>query len=315
MPSPNVKTGAERHPEKRRNPDRPQPRRPEWLRVKAPRDGAFTETTRLMRELDLVTVCEEAACPNIGECWSQKHATMMILGSVCTRACAFCNVATGRPDLLDPHEPEHVGQAVARLGLRHVVITSVDRDDLNDGGATHFAQTIIAIRASSPDTTIEILTPDFLRKDNAIDIIVEAKPDVFNHNMETVGRLYRAIRPGARYEHSLNILADVKRADPSIFTKSGIMVGLGETDEDVYSIMDDLRAADVDFMTIGQYLQPTPKHAAVERFVTPEQFSAYADAGTQKGFLMMASTPLTRSSYHADADFAALREARERALA
>jgi len=315
MPSPNIKTGAQRHPEKRRNPDRPQPRRPEWLRVKAPRDGAFTETTKLMRELDLVTVCEEAACPNIGECWSQKHATMMILGSVCTRACAFCNVATGRPDLLDPHEPEHVGQAVARLGLRHVVITSVDRDDLDDGGATHFAHTIKAIRQSSPDTTIEILTPDFLRKDNAIDIIVEAKPDVFNHNMETVARLYRAIRPGARYEHSLKILADVKRADPSIFTKSGIMVGLGETDDDVYGIMDDLRAADVDFMTIGQYLQPTPKHAVVERFVTPEQFSAYAEAGTQKGFLMMASTPLTRSSYHADADFAALREARERALA
>jgi len=315
MPSPNIKTGAERHPEKRRNPDRPQPRRPEWLRVKAPRDGAFTETTKLMRELDLVTVCEEAACPNIGECWSQKHATMMILGSVCTRACAFCNVATGRPDLLDPHEPEHVGQAVARLGLRHVVITSVDRDDLDDGGATHFAHTIKAIRQSSPDTTIEILTPDFLRKDNAIDIIVEAKPDVFNHNMETVARLYRAIRPGARYEHSLKILADVKRADPSIFTKSGIMVGLGETDDDVYGIMDDLRAADVDFMTIGQYLQPTPKLAVVERFVTPEQFSAFAEAGTQKGFLMMASTPLTRSSYHADADFAALREARERALA
>ena len=315
MPSPNIKTGAQRHPEKRRNPDRPQPRRPEWLRVKAPRDGAFTETTKLMRELDLVTVCEEAACPNIGECWSQKHATMMILGSVCTRACAFCNVATGRPDLLDPHEPEHVGQAVARLGLRHVVITSVDRDDLDDGGATHFAHTIKAIRQSSPDTTIEILTPDFLRKGNAIDIIVEAKPDVFNHNMETVARLYRAIRPGARYEHSLKILADVKRADPSIFTKSGIMVGLGETDDDVYGIMDDLRAADVDFMTIGQYLQPTPKHAVVERFVTPEQFSAYAEAGTQKGFLLMASTPLTRSSYHADADFAALREARERALA
>jgi len=315
MPSPNIKTGAERHPEKRRNPDRPQPRRPEWLRVKAPRDGAFTETTRLMRELDLVTVCEEAACPNIGECWSQKHATMMILGSVCTRACAFCNVATGRPDLLDPHEPEHVGQAVARLGLRHVVITSVDRDDLDDGGATHFAHTIKAIRQSSPDTTIEILTPDFLRKNKAINIIVEAKPDVFNHNMETVARLYRAIRPGARYEHSLKILADVKRADPSIFTKSGIMVGLGETDDDVYGIMDDLRAADVDFMPIGQYLQPTPKHAVVERFVTPEQFSAYAEAGTQKGFLMMASTPLTRSSYHADADFAALREARERALA
>ncbi len=314
MPSPNVKTGADRHPEKRKNPDRPQPRRPDWLRVKAPRDGAFSETTKLMRELNLVTVCEEAACPNIGECWSQKHATMMILGSVCTRACAFCNVATGKPDRLDPHEPDHVGEAVARLGLRHVVITSVDRDDLEDGGATHFAHTITAIRQRSPDTTIEILTPDFLRKDNALDIIVDAKPDVFNHNMETVSRLYRAIRPGARYAHSLQVLADVKRADPSIFTKSGIMVGLGETDEDVYGIMDDLRDADVDFMTIGQYLQPTPKHAVVDRFVTPEQFSAYAEAGKDKGFLMMASTPLTRSSYHADADFAALRQAREAAL-
>lgn len=315
MPSPNIKKGAERHPEKRRNPDRPQPRRPDWLRVKAPQAGAFSETRELMRELNLVTVCEEAACPNIGECWSQKHATMMILGSVCTRACAFCNVATGRPDLLDPHEPEHVAQAVARLGLRHVVITSVDRDDLEDGGAEHFAQTITAIRAASPDTTIEILTPDFLRKDNALEVVVAAKPDVFNHNMETVERLYRPIRPGAQYAHSLNLLAEVKKLDSSIFTKSGIMVGLGETDDEVYEMMDHLRGAEVDFMTIGQYLQPTPKHAVVERFVTPEQFSDYAKKGSEKGFLMMSSTPLTRSSYHADADFAQLKAARDAEIA
>ncbi len=315
MPSPNIKKGAERHPEKRRNPDRPQPRRPDWLRVKAPQAGAFSETRELMRELNLVTVCEEAACPNIGECWSQKHATMMILGSVCTRACAFCNVATGRPDLLDPHEPEHVAQAVARLGLRHVVITSVDRDDLEDGGAEHFAQTITAIRAASPDTTIEILTPDFLRKDNVLEVVVAAKPDVFNHNMETVERLYRPIRPGAQYAHSLNLLAEVKKLDSSIFTKSGIMVGLGETDDEVYEMMDHLRGAEVDFMTIGQYLQPTPKHAVVERFVTPEQFSDYAKKGSEKGFLMMSSTPLTRSSYHADADFAQLKAARDAEIA
>ena len=315
MPTPNLKTGADRHPEKRRNPDRPQPHRPDWLKVRMPKAGLFSETKKLMRELDLVTVCEEAACPNIGECWSQKHATMMILGSVCTRACAFCNVATGRPDLLDPHEPEHVAQAVARLGLDHVVITSVDRDDLDDGGAEHFAQTVRAIRAARAETTIEILTPDFLKKDGAIDIILSEPPDVFNHNMETVPRLYPSVRPGARYFHSLSVLSEIKRKSPSIFTKSGIMVGLGEDDDEVSQIMDDLRSADVDFMTIGQYLQPTPKHAAVDRFVTPEQFTAYADTGRAKGFLMMASTPLTRSSYHADADFAELRAARDAQLA
>ena len=314
MPSPNLTKGAARHPEKRRNEDKPQPRRPDWLRVKAPRAGAFSETKRLMRDLDLVTVCEEAACPNIGECWANKHATMMILGSVCTRACAFCNVATGRPDLLDPHEPDHVAEAVARLGLRHVVITSVDRDDLDDGGAAHFAQTIAAIRLSSPETTIEVLTPDFLRKEGAVEQVVAAKPDVFNHNMETVERLYKPVRPGARYAHSLDVLKQVKTLNPSIFTKSGIMVGLGETDDEVAEMMDHLRAVDVDFMTIGQYLQPTPKHAAVERFVTPDQFAAYAEWGQEKGFLMMASTPLTRSSYHADADFAALQKERNRRL-
>jgi len=268
-----------------------------------------------MRAHNLVTVCEEAACPNIGECWSQKHATMMILGSVCTRACAFCNVATGRPDLLDPHEPENVAKAVAKLGLQHVVITSVDRDDLDDGGAQHFADTIKFIRLYSASTTIEILTPDFLRKPGALEIVVEARPDVFNHNMETVPRLYRSIRPGARYFHSLSILQQVKQLDASIFTKSGIMVGLGESDEEVGQIMDDLRGADVDFMTIGQYLQPTPKHAAVDRFVEPATFENYARIGKSKGFLLMASTPLTRSSYHADDDFAALRDARNLALA
>jgi lipoic acid synthetase len=315
MPQPNSKTGAARHPEKRRNPDRPQPARPDWLRVRAPQSGAFEETRQLMRDLDLVTVCEEAACPNIGECWAKKHSTMMILGSVCTRACAFCNVATGRPDLLDPHEPENVAVAVARLGLAHVVITSVDRDDLDDGGAAHFARTIAAVRAASPVTTIEVLTPDFLRKPGALERVAEARPDVFNHNLETVPRLYPSVRPGARYFHSLSILAAVKKLDASIFTKSGIMVGLGEEDEEVLQVMDDLRSADVDFMTIGQYLQPTPKHAPVDRFVTPDQFSHYDKTGQAKGFLMMASTPLTRSSYHADSDFAALRSARQAALA
>jgi len=313
MPQINTSKGAARHPEKRKNPDRPQPRRPEWLRVKAPVSAAYAETRSLMREQNLVTVCEEAACPNIGECWAQKHATMMILGSVCTRACAFCNVATGRPDLLDPHEPENVGKAVAKLGLRHVVITSVDRDDLDDGGAQHFAEVILAIRRLSPETTIEVLTPDFLRKDGAVEIVVAARPDVFNHNMETVPRLYPSIRPGARYFHSLSILQKVKLLDPKIFTKSGIMVGLGETDGEVGQLMDDLRSADVDFMTIGQYLQPTPKHAVVERFVEPEIFAQYAKLGAGKGFLLMSSTPLTRSSYHADADFAALQAARNAA--
>ena len=311
MPELNTRKGAARHPEKQKNPDRPQPRRPEWLRVKAPVSKAYNETRKLMRAHNLVTVCEEAACPNIGECWSQKHATMMILGSVCTRACAFCNVATGRPDLLDPHEPENVGKAVATLGLKHVVITSVDRDDLDDGGAQHFAQTISAIRAQSPDTTIEVLTPDFLRKDGAVEIVVAARPDVFNHNMETVARLYPAIRPGARYFHSLSVLHKVKTLDPSIFTKSGIMVGLGETDEEVSQLMDDLRSADVDFMTIGQYLQPTPKHAEVVRFVTPENFTHYSKTGRSKGFLLISATPLTRSSYHADQDFAELQAARQ----
>ena len=311
MPELNTRKGAARHPEKQKNPDRPQPRRPEWLRVKAPVSKAYNETRKLMRAHNLVTVCEEAACPNIGECWSQKHATMMILGSVCTRACAFCNVATGRPDLLDPHEPENVGKAVATLGLKHVVITSVDRDDLDDGGAQHFAQTISAIRAQSPDTTIEVLTPDFLRKDGAVEIVVAARPDVFNHNMETVPRLYHSIRPGARYFHSLSVLHKVKTLDPSIFTKSGIMVGLGETDEEVGQLMDDLRSADVDFMTIGQYLQPTPKHAEVARFVTPENFTHYSKTGRSKGFLLISATPLTRSSYHADQDFAELQAARQ----
>jgi len=315
MPEVNKRKGAERHPEKRKNPDRPQPHRPPWLRVKAPVSAAYGETRALMRDLNLVTVCEEAACPNIGECWAQKHATMMILGSVCTRACAFCNVATGRPDLLDPHEPEHVGTAVARLGLRHVVITSVDRDDLADGGAQHFADTIAAVRQLSPGTTIEVLTPDFLRKEGAVEIVVAARPDVFNHNMETVPRLYPSIRPGARYANSLSVLQQVKALDPSIFTKSGIMVGLGESDDEVGMLMDDLRAADVDFMTIGQYLQPTPKHAPVDRFVTPETFADFTRMGADKGFLLMSSTPLTRSSYHADADFAALQAARQARLA
>lgn len=314
MPQINTRKGAERHPEKQKNPDRPQPRRPDWLRVKAPVSKAYNETRELMRAHNLVTVCEEAACPNIGECWSQKHATMMILGSVCTRACAFCNVATGRPDLLDPHEPENVGAAVATLGLKHVVITSVDRDDLDDGGAQHFADTIGAIRAQSPTTTIEVLTPDFLRKKGAVEIVVAARPDVFNHNMETVPRLYPAIRPGARYFHSLAVLQKVKTLDPSIFTKSGIMVGLGETDEEVGQLMDDLRSAEVDFMTIGQYLQPTPKHAEVARFVTPDIFTQHSKTGRAKGFLLISATPLTRSSYHADQDFADLQAARRAML-
>jgi lipoic acid synthetase len=314
MPQINTRKGAERHPEKQKNPDRPQPRRPDWLRVKAPVSKAYNETRKLMRAHNLVTVCEEAACPNIGECWSQKHATMMILGSVCTRACAFCNVATGRPDLLDPHEPENVGAAVATLGLKHVVITSVDRDDLDDGGAQHFADTISAIRAQSPTTTIEVLTPDFLRKEGAVEIVVAARPDVFNHNMETVPRLYPSIRPGARYFHSLAVLHKVKTLDPSIFTKSGIMVGLGETDEEVGQLMDDLRSAEVDFMTIGQYLQPTPKHAEVVRFVTPDIFTQYSKTGQAKGFLLISATPLTRSSYHADQDFTDLQAARRAML-
>jgi lipoic acid synthetase len=304
-----------RHPEKAGRPDNPPPRKPAWIRVKAPVSREYHETRTLMRRLNLRTVCEEAACPNIGECWTQRHATVMILGSVCTRACAFCNVATGRPDQLDPHEPEHVAEAVAELGLAHVVVTSVDRDDLPDGGAEHFAQVIESIRRRAPETTIEVLTPDFLRKAGAIETVVAARPDVYNHNLETVPRLYPTIRPGARYFHSLRLLARVKEMDPSIFTKSGIMVGLGEERGEVYQVMDDLRAAEVDFLTIGQYLQPTPKHAAVDRFVTPDEFASYRQMAYGKGFLMVSATPLTRSSYHAGDDFRELRAAREAALA
>ena len=284
--------------------------KPEWIRVKAPISATYHETAKLIKDHKLHTVCEEAACPNIGECWSKKHATMMILGDVCTRACAFCNIKTGRPDLLDPHEPERVGHAVAKLGLSHVVITSVDRDDLDDGGANHFAEVINQIRLQAPLTTIEVLTPDFLRKDGAIEIVVKAKPDVYNHNLETVPRLYGSVRPGARYFHSLRLLDKVKQLDPTIFTKSGIMVGLGETKPEVHQVMDDLRAANVDFMTIGQYLQPTPKHHPVMDFITPTEFDSYASMARGKGFLMVAATPLTRSSYHAGDDFEKLRNAR-----
>jgi lipoyl synthase len=300
-----------RHPEKAHRPDNPvQRRKPDWIRVKAPTSPEYFETKALMRRLDLNTVCEEAACPNIGECWKKKHATVMILGSVCTRACAFCNVATGRPDQLDPHEPEHIAEAVGKLGMSHIVITSVDRDDLDDGGAMQFVRCIEEIRKASPATTIEILTPDFLRKEGAVEMVVAAKPDVYNHNLETVPRLYPSIRPGARYFHSLRLLDRVKQLDPTIFTKSGLMVGLGEDRSEVMQVMDDMRSADVDFLTIGQYLQPTPKHAAVDRFVTPDEFRSYESMALSKGFLVVAASPLTRSSYHADADFARLREAR-----
>ncbi len=301
---------APRHPEKARRPDNPIQRKPDWIRVRAPNHPTYHETRALMRENDLVTVCEEAACPNIGECWSQRHATMMIMGETCTRACAFCNVRTGVPLALDAGEPAGVADAVAKLGLRHVVITSVDRDDLEDGGAAHFASVIRAIRAASPGTTIEILTPDFLRKEGALDIIAGAPPDVFNHNLETVPRLYPTIRPGARYFQSLRLLDQAKHAMPSVFTKSGLMVGLGETRPEIGQVMDDLRIADVDFLTLGQYLAPSTKHAAVDRFVTPGEFEDYASTARAKGFLMVSATPLTRSSYHADADFARLRDAR-----
>ena len=289
-------------------------RKPDWIRVKAPVSQGYRETAELMKGLKLNTVCQEAACPNIGECWEKKHATVMILGDTCTRACTFCNVKTGRPDLLDPHEPERVAEAVAKMGLSHVVITSVDRDDLDDGGADHFARVIRQIRLFSPETTIEILTPDFQRKDGAVEKIVEARPDVYNHNLETVPRLYSEVRPGARYFHSLRLLEKVKEIDPSIFTKSGIMVGLGETKPEIYQVMDDLRAANVDFMTIGQYLQPTPKHHPVLGYITPDEFDTYATMARGKGFLMVSSSPLTRSSYHAGDDFARLKAAREEKL-
>ena len=299
-----------RHPEKSHRPDNPIQRKPDWIRVRAPNHPVYHETRRLMRDNRLVTVCEEAACPNIGECWSQRHATMMIMGEICTRACSFCNVRTGQPLALDADEPRRVADAVATLGLRHVVITSVDRDDLPDGGAAHFAAVIRAIRAAAPATTIEILTPDFLRRPGAVAVVVDARPDVFNHNLETVPRLYPTIRPGARYYQSLRLLDEVKQLDASIFTKSGLMVGLGEQRGEILQVMDDLRIADVDFLTLGQYLQPSVKHAAIDRFVTPDEFADYASMARAKGFLMVSATPLTRSSYHADADFAALRDAR-----
>lgn len=299
-----------RHPEKAHRPDTPILKKPEWIRVKAPGSPVYAETQKIVRDNKLVTVCEEAGCPNIGECWSKRHATFMIMGDTCTRACAFCNVKTGIPEALTRDEPEKVADAVARMGLEHAVITSVDRDDLADGGAWHFARTIRAIRAASPSTTIEVLTPDFLKKDGALEIVVEAGPDVFNHNLETVPSLYLRIRPGARYFHSLRLLQRVKELDPAMFTKSGIMVGLGETREQVMQVMDDMRSAEIDFITIGQYLQPTRKHAAIDRFVTPDEFKGYETIAYAKGFLMVAATPLTRSSHHAGEDFARLRAAR-----
>ena len=304
-----------RHPEKAGRPDTPLQRKPEWIRVKAPTSAGYAETKRIVREHGLATVCEEAGCPNIGECWTKKHATMMIMGDTCTRACAFCNVKTGMPGALDVDEPRRVGEAVAAMGLSHVVITSVDRDDLADGGAAHFAEVVRAIRLAAPEATIEILTPDFLRKGHAADIVIDARPDVFNHNLETVPRLYLTIRPGSRYYASLRLLERVKERDPSQFTKSGLMVGLGETKEEVMQVMDDMRTAGVDFLTIGQYLQPTRKHAAVDRFWTPEEFQGLETIARAKGFLQVAASPMTRSSYHAGEDFAVMKAAREAQLA
>src|SRR5688572_22412639 len=299
-----------RHPEKAHRPDTPLLRKPDWIRVKAPGSPAYHDTLKIVRDSKLVTVCEEAGCPNIGECWSKKHATFMIMGDTCTRACSFCNVRTGRPGPLDKDEPPRVADAVAQMGLTHAVITSVDRDDLEDGGAEHFVRVIRHIRERSPQTTIEVLTPDFLRKEGALGRVVEARPDVFNHNLETVPSLYLSVRPGARYFHSLRLLQRVKELDRTMFTKSGIMVGLGETREEVLQVMDDMRSADIDFITIGQYLQPTRKHAAIARFVTPEEFKAYEAVAYSKGFLMVAASPLTRSSHHAGEDFERLRAAR-----
>ena len=300
-----------RHPEKAGRPDSPLLRKPDWIRVKAPVSKGYAATQSIVRENKLVTVCEEAGCPNIGECWEKKHATFMIMGDTCTRACAFCNVKTGLPGALDADEPEHVATAVAKLGLSHVVITSVDRDDLADGGADHFARTIRAIRAQCPTTTIEILTPDFLRKPGALEHVVKAKPDVFNHNLETVPSQYLTVRPGARYFHSIRLLQQVKEIDPTMFTKSGIMVGLGEERNEVLQLMDDLRTAQVDFLTIGQYLQPSRKHHPVVRFVTPDEFKSYEAVAYAKGFLMVSSSPLTRSSHHAGDDFARMKAARD----
>jgi lipoic acid synthetase len=305
-----LESRAARHPEKQAKPDTPVLKKPDWLRVKAPGSAGYNATRDVVKSHGLTTVCEEAACPNIGECWTVSHATMMIMGDTCTRACAFCNVKTGLPQALDPTEPARVGDAVAKMGLKHVVITSVDRDDLTDGGALHFAEVVRAIRRVAPQTTVEILTPDFMRKDGAAEVVIDAKPDVFNHNLETVPRLYLRIRPGARYFHSLRLLQQVKERDPEQFTKSGVMVGLGETKEEVMQVMDDMRSAGVDFITIGQYLQPTRKHAAVDRFVTPDEFKAYEAIARAKGFLMVSASPLTRSSHHAGEDFAKLQAAR-----
>jgi len=299
-----------RHPEKVNRPDALSPPKPDWIRVRAPNTRGYADTRAIVRENGLVTVCEEAGCPNIGECWEKKHATFMVMGDTCTRACAFCNVKTGLPGALDREEPEHVAIAVEKLGLSHVVVTSVDRDDLADGGAGHFAQVIRAIRARSPITTIEVLTPDFLRKDRALEVVVEAKPDVFNHNLETVPSKYLTVRPGARYFHSIRLLQRVKELDPAMFTKSGIMVGLGEERNEVLQLMDDLRSAEVDFLTVGQYLQPTRKHHPVVRFVPPEEFKGYETTAYAKGFLLVSATPLTRSSHHAGDDFAKLKSAR-----
>ena len=304
-----------RHPEKAHRADNPSPKKPSWIRVRAPSDPGFFATKKTIEAHQLSTVCQEAGCPNVGECWAKGHATMMIMGEICTRGCTFCNVATGRPDALDPFEPGRVAQAVEKLGLSHVVITSVDRDDLDDGGAEHIAQTIRAVRHRRPEATIEVLTPDFLKKDGALEIVVEARPDVFNHNLETVPGLYPEVRPGARYYHSLRLLERVKELDPGMFTKSGLMVGLGEDRAQVLQVMDDMRVADIDFLTIGQYLQPTKKHHAVADFVTPEAFEAYEKAAYAKGFLMVSATPLTRSSYHAGEDFERLRAARDAKLA
>ena len=302
-----------RHPEKAHRADQPAPKKPDWIRVKAPVSRGYAETNAIMRANGLHTVCEEAGCPNIGECWEKKHATFMIMGDTCTRACAFCNVKTGLPGALDPAEPEHVGEATAKLGLSHIVVTSVDRDDLDDGGARHFAETIAAIRAHCPTTTIEVLTPDFLRKDGALDVVVAARPDVFNHNLETVPSKYLTVRPGARYFHSIRLLQRVKELDPDMFTKSGIMVGLGEERNEILQVMDDLRSAGVDFLTIGQYLQPTRKHHAVIRYLPPDEFKALETIAYAKGFLMVSASPLTRSSHHAGDDFARLKAARAQA--
>jgi lipoyl synthase len=303
-----------RHPEKAHRPDAPVLRKPDWIRVKAPVSRGYDETRAIVRANGLHTVCEEAGCPNIGECWDKKHATFMLMGDTCTRACAFCNVKTGLPGPLDEAEPERVAEATAKLGLTHVVVTSVDRDDLDDGGAAHFAAVICAIRSRCPSTTIEVLTPDFLRKDGAVETVAAAKPDVFNHNLETVPSKYLTVRPGARYFASIRLLQQVKEANPAMFTKSGLMVGLGEERNEILQVMDDLRAADVDFLTIGQYLQPTRKHHPVVRFVPPAEFNAYATIAYAKGFSMVSASPLTRSSYHAGEDFARLRGARQARL-